>query len=180
MESGWSWGLGFGFPQILGKCFSGSPSPCKHTYLFLLSLYTNKYIIVLYNCKWLLSNLDVALWLPVCMGAHSFHCGWKSFHMIQGSYHNLHVNSCKHYYFFTPPALQWPRRSHHRATCPKRTVVCCFLGCWAVRGFSGGSLWQFSPGTWAQCYGHGLPGWSRVHFSAQLWILGRSARDRFW
>ena len=45
IESGWSWGLGFGFPQILGKCFSGSPSPYKHTYLFLLSLYMNKYIM---------------------------------------------------------------------------------------------------------------------------------------
>ena len=32
-------------PKILGKCFSGSPSPYKHTYLFLLSLYMNKYIM---------------------------------------------------------------------------------------------------------------------------------------
>ena len=38
-ESGWSWGLGFGLPKFLGKCFSGSSSPYKHTYnLFLLSL----------------------------------------------------------------------------------------------------------------------------------------------
>ena len=34
------------FPKILGICFSGSPSPYRHTYLFLLSLYMNKYILV--------------------------------------------------------------------------------------------------------------------------------------
>ena len=42
IESGWSWGLGFGFPKIFGKRFSGSPSPYKHTYIYnlrLLSLY---------------------------------------------------------------------------------------------------------------------------------------------
>ena len=47
-ESGWSWGLGFGFPKILSKCFSGSPSPYKHTYnLFLLSLYEQIYYVFL-------------------------------------------------------------------------------------------------------------------------------------
>ena len=47
-ESGWSWGLGFGFPKILGKCFSGSPSPYKHTYnLFLLCLYEQIYYVFL-------------------------------------------------------------------------------------------------------------------------------------
>ena len=47
-ESGWSWGLGFGFPKILGKSFSGSPSPYKHTYnLFLLSLYEQIYYVFL-------------------------------------------------------------------------------------------------------------------------------------
>ena len=32
IESGGSWGLGFGFPKMLGKCFSGSRSPYKHKY----------------------------------------------------------------------------------------------------------------------------------------------------
>ena len=46
IESGWSWGLGFGFPKIFGKRFSGSPSPYKHTYIYIIyacSLYMNMY-----------------------------------------------------------------------------------------------------------------------------------------
>ena len=39
-----TWGLGFGFPKILGKCFSGSPSPYKHIYIIgSCSLYIHKY-----------------------------------------------------------------------------------------------------------------------------------------
>ena len=48
IESGWSWGLGLGFSKIVGKCFSDSPSPYKHTNnLFLLSLYEHIYYVFL-------------------------------------------------------------------------------------------------------------------------------------
>ena len=42
-----TWGLGFGLPQILGKCFSGSPSPYKHIYNLRLFFQYEKYYVFL-------------------------------------------------------------------------------------------------------------------------------------
>ena len=45
-------GLGVGFPKILSKCFSGSPSP----YIFLLSLYEQIYYVFLSQGHFIVSG----------------------------------------------------------------------------------------------------------------------------
>ena len=72
-ESGWSWGQGFGFPKILGKCFSGSPSPYKHIYnLFLLSLYEQIYYVFLNQHKSVYFN-NCPLDLCLCLDLERFY-----------------------------------------------------------------------------------------------------------